>query len=314
MNSPSILRLANEQLAIELLPFGATLHRFEVRRPDGAWRNLVLSRPDPATTVVGYLGATVGRFANRLDGARFVLDGTAYQLLPNEGVNQLHGGPGGISEVVWDVAEAGQDTVIFQLVSPDGDQGYPGELTVTAAFSLIDGGAQVCYQAATTAPTVVNLTTHPYFILGGDTIESHRLSMPVSCYTPTRPDLIPTGEVRDVDGLAFDFRAGRNLGEALASVVEQGMDNGGGIDHNFVVDGEGLREHVRLTGPDGVTLTVRSDAPAVQLYSGENVGRAGLAIEPQNYPDAPNHDNFPSAVLRPGEVYCVTTQWLVSQA
>lgn len=311
MSSP-VVRLASEQATLEILPLGASLHAFHLRLPDGSTRNIVLSRPDLVED--SYLGATVGRYANRIDGAHFLLDGTGYALTPNEGRNQLHGGPGGFSTVVWDVVDAGPEAVTLRYVSPDGDQGYPGTLTATAAFSLIEGGAQVVYSATTDAPTVVNLTAHPYFVLGGASIESHRLTMPCSSYTPTRPDLIPTGEVRSVDGSALDFRDGQVLGEALAAAVASGVERAGGLDHNFVIDGSGMREHVRFTGPDGLTLVVRSDAPAVQLYSGEHLGRAGLAIEPQNYPDAPNQPGFPSALLLPGDTYLTTTQWLVETA
>ena len=312
MSSSTALHLSNAQLDLEILPLGASLHSFTVTLPDGNSRGIVVSRPDPS--VDSYEGATVGRFANRIDGAHFLLDGVGYSLVPNEGRNQLHGGPGGFSTVVWDVADVTPDAITLTHVSPDGDQGYPGTLTVTATYSLIEGGAQVEYTATTDAPTVVNLTAHPYFNLGGATIESHLLTMPCSAYTPTRPDLIPTGEVRSVEGSAVDFRHGRLLGEALAAAIAAGIERGGGFDHNFVIDGEGMREHVRLTGPDGLTLVVRSDAPAVQLYSGEHMGRAGLAIEPQNYPDAPNHPDFPSAVLFPGETYRTTTQWSVIYA
>jgi len=307
----SSIRLENAALALELLPLGATLHRFEVTLPDGSIRNIILSREDPAAPDPSYRGASVGRFANRLDDSRFTLDGHDYHLDANEGRNQVHGGPGGFSEIPWQVFRSSTKEAVFSLVSPAGDQGFPGTLTVTAAFSLIPDGAQVVYTATTDAPTVINLTSHPYFRLGGSTIEDHHLTVHAWHYTPVRPDLIPTGEIRAVEGCSADFRVGRQLGEALAAAVVDGVSANGGFDHNFVVDGSGLREHLRLRGPDGLTLVVNSDAPAVQLYSGEALDRAGLAIEPQNFPDAPHHEGFPSAVLRPGETYRRTIQWLV---
>ncbi len=312
MSSSTALHLSDARFDLEILPLGASLHGFTVTLPDGGSRNIVVGRPDPA--VSSYEGATVGRFANRIDGAHFLLDGVGYALAPNEGRNQLHGGPGGFSTVVWDVEEVTPQAVTLTHVSPDGDQGYPGTLTVRATFSLVEDGAQVEYTATTDAPTVVNLTAHPYFNLGGATIESHLLRMPASAYTPTRPDLIPTGEIRDVEGTAADFRQGRVLGEAIAAAVASGIERAGGFDHNFVIDGEGMREHVRLTGPDGLTLVVRSDAPAVQIYTAEHLGRVGVAVEPQNYPDAPNHPEFPSAVLLPGDTYRTTTRWSVLSA
>ncbi|MGC3954951.1 MAG: aldose epimerase family protein [Propionicimonas sp.] len=304
------VRLSNDRIDLEILPRGAALHSFGVRQPDGSWRNIVLSRPDPTSTDASYFGATVGRLANRLGGAWFELDGVSHQLLANEGANQLHGGPEGFASRNWEVVEATADRVVLQLTSPDGDQGYPGTLRVSATYSLLPDGAQVSYTATTDAPTVVNLTAHPYFVLGDGTIEDHLVTVPSSRFTPTDDELIPTGEIRSSEGSAFDLRAGRLISELLAAAGAEGLTRRGAVDQNFVVDGEGLREHVRLVGPAG-TLVVRSDAPAVQLYSGEHLGRSGLAIEPQGYPDAPNHPEFPSVVLRPGESYATTTQWIV---
>ena len=318
--------LSNDAFRVTIAPFGATLHRFEVHRPEG-WRNIVLSRPDPTHSVFGYLGATVGRFANRIGGAEFTLDGVRHQLAANEGRNQLHGGPGGVHAQVWDVAEADDAHLVLHLTSPDGDQGYPGTMRLTATFRLVDGGAEVEYRATTDAPTVVNLTAHPYFNLNGDgfgTVDTHLLQVPASRYTPVDGELIPTGEIADVDGTGLDLREPRLIVEARADLVAGDLADDGGFDHNLIVDGTGLREHVRLVGPDGLTLVVRSDAPAVQLYDGANldgrfasvdgrpyVCRSGLAIEPQNYPDAPNHPNFPDPTLRPGQEYRTLTQWLV---
>lgn len=304
------VRLRNDRIAIEILPLGATLHSFEVQQPDGSRRNIVLGRPDVTAIDASYFGASVGRLANRVGGARFLLDGVEHRLAANEGGNQLHGGPGGFSERVWEIVESDAAQVVLRLTSPDGDQGYPGKVEVTARFTLLPDGAEVGYTATTDAPTVVNLTTHPYFILGDGTIEDHTVTVPSSTFTPTDHELIPTGEIRSVDGTAFDLRGGRLLGEAIAASVAEGLARQGGIDQNFVVDGEGLREHVRLVGPAG-TLVVRSDAPALQLYTAEHLGRVGLAIEPQGYPDAPNHPEFDSVVLLPGETYSTTTQWLV---
>lgn len=305
------VRLSNDRVAIEILPLGATLHSFHVRQPDGSWRNIVLSRPDVTATDSSYFGATVGRLANRVGRALITLNGVQYQLAANEGGNQLHGGPGGFSEQPWEVVESDAEQVVLRLTSPDGDQGYPGTVEVTARYALLPEGAEVSYTATADAPTVVNLTAHPYFILGDGTIEDHTVTVPTSAFTPTDDELIPTGEIRTTEGTAFDLRGGRLLSEAIADAVAEGLARKGGIDQNLVVDGTGLREHVRLVGPAG-TLVVRSDAPAVQLYSGEHLGRSGLAIEPQGYPDAPNHPGFPAVELRPGETYTTTTQWIIA--
>jgi Galactose mutarotase and related enzymes len=320
--------LANDAVRLELLPLGATVRRLEVATQTG-WRNIVLGHPGLADYVgnVGYFGASVGRFANRVANARFSLDGVEYQLLANEGPNHIHGGPGGFSTQIWDVASSAEDFVEFTLTSADGDQGYPGELTVSARYELIPGGVQITYRATTDAPTVINLTTHPYFNLDGEgagDTNGHRLFIHSSAYTPNYDDGIPTGEIREVAGSAADFRTGPLFGAAREQAEAEGITRNGGFDHNFIVDGEGLREHCRLVGGDGLTLTIRSNQVAIQVYGGEHLSglpgtsgrpyprRAGIALETQNFPDAPNHANFPSSVLRPGEEYVALTQWLLA--
>jgi len=326
----SLIRLANDSVRVEILPLGASLRRFEVRLADGTWRNIVLGYPnlDGYRTARGKLGMSIGRYANRIDRARFTLDGVEHHLDANEAPNQLHGGSGGFHTRLWEVAGHGADWVELDLLSAEGDQGFPGELTVRIRYQLIPGGAQVSHHATTTAATVVNLTTHPYFNLNGEgssATDRHRLVIHASRYTPTGSDGIPMGEVRDVTGLALDFRSGLLLGPARDAAVAQGIARKGGFDHNLVVDGQGLREHCRLTGEDGLTLALHSDQPALQLYGGSHFDGtrtgtsgqpyppcAGVALEPQNYPDAPNHPNFPSSVLRPGQEYTATARWLIS--
>ncbi|MDR1431346.1 MAG: galactose mutarotase [Propionibacteriaceae bacterium] len=316
--------LRNRALAVKIARFGASIQRFEV-----AGRNITLSRPDPAQTSPQYLGATCGRYANRIAGGSFQLDGTSYQLDQNEGPNTLHGGKAGFSEHRWDEVSATDGQVVLALVSPDGDQGFPGQLEAQAIFTLLDSGLQLEYRATTDAPTVLNLTCHPYFNLNGDGVgdaNDHLVQLNASGYTAVGDDLIPTGEIADVTDTALDFRQPRVISEARADLIAQGLAAGEGYDHNFVVDGEGLREHLILTGPDGLRLRLLSDAPCVQLYDGANFdgsptsreGRpytkyAGLAVEPQLHPDAPNHPNFPSAVLRPDEEYRRTIQYLIEQ-
>ena len=323
------LRLEGSDIRLELLPLGDTLRRLEVRRPDGSWRNIVLGSRDVADYLGAnlYLGMTVGRFANRLARARFSLDGLEHRLDANEGQNQLHGGTDGFHARAWEVAGQGPDWVEFSLVSPDGDQGYPGELQVFARYELIPGGAQVTYRATTNEPTVVNLTNHAYFNLNGEGVgntDDHVLTVHASHYTPTRGDLIPTGEIRDVSGSAADFRSGKLLGPTRDAAEAEGITINGGFDHNFVVAGTGLREHCRLTGPDGLSLSIVSDQPALQVYGGDHfdgtqVGtsggryerRAGVALETQHFPDSPNRPDFPTTVLRPGDEYLTVTRWLV---
>jgi len=318
--------IGDDTVRLELLHVGAAVRRLDVRLADGTWRNVVLGHPDPADYRKnhGYLGASVGRFANRIDRARFVLDGRTYFLDTNEPPNILHGGAHGFGVIDWTLVGSGPTWAEFSLESAHGDQGFPGRLTAGARFEVVDGAVRITYTATTASPTVVNLTTHPYFNLDGEgsgTIEEHRLQVNAGAWTPTRDDGIPTGEIRDVTGSAADFRSPQPLGAARARAQAEGITRTDGFDHNFVVDGDGLREHCRLTGTSGLTLVLSSDQPGLQVYDGEHFvgepgtsGRpyprlAGLALEPQRFPDAPNQPGFPSSVLRPGETYTATTTW-----
>jgi len=324
------LWLVGETIRLEVMPLGATVRRFEVLLRDGSWRNVVLGSRDVAGYLDSnsYFGASVGRYANRIAAGRFRLDGVEHVLSANEGRNQLHGGRDGFHARVWSVEGAGDDWVEFSLLSPDGDQGFPGELAVRARYELVAGGAKVTYRATTSAPTVVNLTNHSYFNLAGEAsgdTDDHLLFVHASRYTPAGDDLIPTGEIRAVAGSAADFTRGQRLGAACAAAVAEGIALNDGWDHNFVVDGTGFREHCRLVGPDGMTLRVLSAQPAIQVYAGDHfdgseVGpsgvayqrRAGLALETQHFPDSPNRPEFPRTVLRPEEEYVATTAWLIN--
>jgi len=329
MSIDAPIRLTSADLAVEILPLGASLRRFDVRQPDGSWRNIVLGHRDLELyrTDTSCLGSTLGRCASRITDARFVLDGHTYLLDANEPPNCRHGGVAGFHALPWSVESVGEREVRLRLTSPDGDQGFPGTVTVTATYSLIDGGAQVVYTAVTDAPTVVSLTTHPYFTLEGEgtgTADDHLLTVHADAYTPTRADGIPTGEIRSVTGTSADFRTARALGTARVAACAEGIARNDGFDHNFVVTGSGTREHARLVGPSGLSVTVVSDQPCLQVYGGDHfdgslVGpsgrpierRAGVALETQRWPDAPNRPEFPSSVLRPGEVFEATTRWMV---
>lgn len=294
----------------EVLSLGAALHRLEIPGPDGSWRNLLLTREDVDSVDPSRSGATLGRVAGRIGNAHFELDGEGYDLDPNEPPHHLHGGKSGFDSREWEVLARSASGIALRLTSPDGDQGYPGQLTATVTYSLLDSGVQVQYRAITDAPTVVTLTGHPYFNLGGP-LAQHRMTIPARSYCPTRIDHIATGEISPVAGTALDCQDGRIIGDVLDEAALEGITRQGGLNHDFVVDGSGLRDHIRLEGPTGTVLTVRSDAPTLHLYSAEHIDRAGLAIEPQAYQDAPNHTNFEPITLRPGEVYEGTVQWIV---
>ena len=257
-----------------------------------------------------YFGALIGRFANRIARGKFSLNGVEYQLAQNNGANHLHGGVKGFDKRVWKASKT-TDGLHLEYFSKDGDENYPGNLTVAVDYSLNDQNElRIEYHATTDKDTIVNLTNHSYFNLAGHghgTILDHELMLKADSFTPVSDDLIPTGEIRSVDGTRMDFRTGRVIGE-------------GGYDHNFVLndwDHGSLRSVARLRHPNsGRVMEVFTTQPGIQFYSGNFldgslIGKGGVAypryaalcLETQHFPDSPNHPNFPSTVLRAGESY-----------
>ena len=323
---PTSIELHADGIVLEVLTAGAAVRRLEVPGADGRPVGIVLGHADARTYITngGYLGATIGRFGNRIAGARFDLDGETHVLTANEGPTTLHGGVDGFDHRPWALLDRDETRVRLALHSPDGDQGFPGALDVTVTYAVGPGLVRIDYTASSDRDTVVNLTNHSYVNLDGEgsgPIDDHELTLSSSAFTPTDVLLIPTGEVRDVDGTPFDFRRPRRLGEALDHHDEQ-LDHGNGLDHNFVVDGVGLRHVATLRGASGRTLVVESDQPGVQVYTGAHFDgtvtgtsgtaygpRAGIALETQGFPDAPHHANFPTTVLRAGAEHRTTTVW-----
>ncbi len=274
-----------------------------------------------------YLGALCGRYANRIVDGKFELDGVAYQLDTNNGPNHLHGGVDGFNLRVWDV-EANEDPKFAQsyklsLTSPDGDQKYPGELKVNVIYGLTnDNEFVIDYTAETSKTTIINLTSHAYFNLKGagtGSVENHELQLNASKYTPIDGEIgTVTGTIDEVKDTAMDFIDGKKIGEACHSSDEQ-VKLVDGIDHNFVIDGfdGSLKLAARLMDPEsGREMEVYTDQPGIQVYTGSHFDSsekgklgnpiekwAGVALETQIFPDSPNKDNFPNAVLKPGEVY-----------
>ncbi|GAA2161396.1 aldose 1-epimerase [Humibacillus xanthopallidus] len=323
---PTSVLLRADGILLEVLTAGAAVRRLEVPAPDGRTVGIVLGHADARTYVTagGYLGATIGRFGNRIAGASFELGGQTHRLSANEGTTTLHGGLDGFDHRPWTIVDQDASRVHFGLHSPDGDQGFPGALDVTVTYAVGPGLVRIDYEATADGDTLVNLTNHSYFNLDGEgsgPVDGHELTLSAGRFTPTDALLIPTGEVRRVDGTPFDFRAPRRVGEALAHRDEQ-LEHGQGLDHNFVVDGEGLRHVATLRGRSGLTLDVDSDQPGVQVYTGAHFDgtvtgtsgtaygpRSGIALETQGFPDAPHHPGFPSTVLRAGEILRSTTVW-----
>jgi len=266
-----------------------------------------------------YFGALVGRFANRIAGGQFSLDGETYTLAKNNGPNALHGGPVGFDKLPWR-AYPGDSSLTLLCQSKDGDEGYPGTLRTTVVYTLTDDNSlAIDYTAFTDKATVINLTNHSYFNLAGHahgTIVDHEVFINADHFTPVNANLIPTGELRPVAGTPFDFLNPQTVGDRIDADDEQ-ISFGKGYDHNYVINGTGLRLAARATHPgSGRTMEVHTTQPGMQFYTGNHLPeklegkggavygfRAGFCFETQHFPDSPNQPAFPSVVLRPGVEY-----------
>jgi aldose 1-epimerase len=322
-----IYTLASGKIEVRVMAYGATL--VSVKAPDRAGKvaDVVLGfdaldnymkKPNP------YLGAIVGRYGNRIAQGKFTLDGKTSQVPQNDGSNALHGGPKGFDQYVWDAHEV-PGGVEFTHVSPDGDMGFPGTLTAKVRYTLKGDTLRIDYSATTDKATVLNLTNHSYFNLHGDDQGNNldqKIEINADRYTPVDSNLIPTGELAPVAGTPLDFRKSEVIGARIDANNEQ-LKLGRGYDFNFVLNGKPgtLRLAAIATDPvSGRKLTVETTEPAVQFYSGNFLdgtftGRhgvpyamhAGFCLETQHYPDSPNHPDFPSSALRPGETMHSTT-------
>jgi len=282
-------------------------------------------RPHP------YFGAIIGRYGNRIGKARFTLDGVTYTLAKNDGENSLHGGVEGFDKKLWKArTESGPDsqTLVLSRTSPDGEEGYPGTLRTEVRYTLSDDDSfRIDYLATTDKKTVVNLTNHTYFNLkgqGNGDILDHEIRINASRFTPVDEGLIPTGELRPVEGTPVDFRKPARIGARIDADDEQ-IRRGRGYDHNFVLDreGEGLSFAARVIEPStGRGLEVWTTEPGMQFYTGNFLDgsiigkggkayprRSGFCLETQHFPDSPNQPAFPSTVLEPGREYRSSTVW-----
>ncbi|GLW64009.1 aldose 1-epimerase [Actinomadura rubrobrunea] len=326
-------------MTVRVLTYGGIVQSLEVPDRRGRPGNVALGFP----TLEGYLsavyqdenpyfGALIGRYGNRIGNARFTLDGTTYRLSANDGDNSLHGGDHGFDEKVWkaEPVRSGHDVSLrLSYTSPDGEEGYPGTLKTTVTYTVTPKNElRIRYKATTDKPTVVNLTNHTYFNLAGEgsgSVFDHRLQLNARRYTPVDSTLIPTGQLAPVRGTPFDFTRPHAIGERIRDGHPQ-LVIGRGYDHNFVLDGTGLRHAARVTEPtSGRVMDVHTTEPGVQFYSGNFLtgrlvgtsGRAyrqgdGFCLETQHFPDSPNKPQFPSTVLRPGQTYDTTTVYSFS--
>jgi aldose 1-epimerase len=318
---------------LRVLDLGATVQSLRLSdEPSGPGASIVLGLGDPAAYLSephGYHGAVVGRYANRIAGSTFTLDGQSYAVTPNEGPHCLHGGVEGFDRRLWTVTGLSETDITLELVSPDGDQGFPGELTATVRYSVEPDRVGIELTARTDAPTVVSLANHAYFNLAGEgsgSIDGHLLTVDADSYLPVDGAGIPLPQAAGVAGTPLDLRAPARVGDRICEPHVQ-VGAVGGIDHAFTIRGAGLRRAARLEDPSsGRWLEVHTDQPALQVYTGNFLdggvigatGRRyrqgdGIALETQRHPDAPNRAWLPSPVLRPGETYRSFTQWRLGQ-
>lgn len=317
-------------MKLRVLAWGATLQELVVPGRKGPG-DVVLGYDDMTgyLKASNYFGATVGRYANRIAKGHFTLRGTDYRLATNDGPNALHGGIRGFDKHLWTIAKVNSGpksaSTTLTYTSPDGEEGYPGTMTVTATFTLTETNElQVTYRATTDKPTIANITNHSYFNLGGvglgRSATDSVLTMPAASYTPVDATLIPTGEVRAVAGTPFDFRTPRRIADRLRDGRDEQLRIGRGYDHNWVVSRapvKGLQVMARVSDPaSGRVMEILSNQPGVQFYSGNFLdGTAtgkggviyrqgdGICFEPQVFPDTPNKPAFGSATLDPGQTY-----------
>jgi aldose 1-epimerase len=318
--------------SVRLMTYGAAVDVLKVPDRIGKFDDVVLGF-DTVTGYFGnnpYFGAIVGRFANRIHRGTFVLNGVQYHIPANDRGNSLHGGPRGFDKVIWTGAKIDDQTVDFTYLSKDGEEGFPGNLTVNVRYSLSDANElTIDYTATTDKDTVINLTNHCYFNLAGagnGDVLDHEVSIDAAQYMPIDATAIPTGPLDGVAGTPFDFQAAHKIGARIGAGGEQ-LKFGGGYDHNYVLTPKkGLRFAATVCEPTtGRVLEIRTTEPAIQFYSGNGLNgsimgkggkkyakHAAFCLEPQHYPDSPNHPEYPTTVLKAGGTYRSTSVYKFS--
>jgi len=332
-------RLTNSAgMTVTVLTYGGILQALTTPDRRGQHGNVLLGLPDLAAyeTHSPYFGAIIGRYANRVAGAEFAIDGNRFGLAANEPPNTLHGGTSGFDKRLYAATVVKADeavAVTLTRLSPDGEEGFPGNLHLAVTYTLTDSAdLRIDYRAHTDADTIVNLTNHAYFNLAGEgsgAVYDHEVTINASRYLPTDSDLIPTGELAPVAGTPFDFRNPRTIGDGIRDVHPQ-LVCGRGYDHNWVLEGTGGSDGLSLAAEvhhpgSGRTLTVLTDQPGLQFYSGNmldgTIAGAGgktyrqgdaFTVETQHFPDAPHQPHFPSTVLRAGETMTSSTVYRFS--
>ncbi|QDW27237.1 galactose mutarotase [Pedobacter sp. KBS0701] len=308
---------------------GARLMELKVPDRNGKLVDVVVGFQDPADydlSTEPYYGATIGRYGNRIAKGKFTLDGKSYQLTINNGVNTLHGGKTGFQYQNWRLEKESDSVLVCKLSAPNGENGFPGKLSVKVTYTLTrNNELAIEYRAQTDKPTVVNLTNHAFFNLNGSgSILDHVLMVNANAFLPVDSTLIPTGEIRDVEETVFDFRGATTIGSRIGNEDQQ-LKFGKGYDHNYVLNKSRIIPSAMVKGDkSGIVMKVFTDQPGLQFYSGnfmkgENKLRSGadafrtaFCLETQHFPDSPNQASFPSTVLRPGDVYHSRTVYAFS--
>ncbi len=313
---------SSTNMEVEIMTLGGAITSIKTPNSNGAYQNVVLgyNSPEPYMNERSFFGALIGRYGNRIADGQFTLNDSTYQLSINNAPNHLHGGTNGFDQVVWNAVPINSpDGPALELdySSKDGEEGYPGNLTVSVVYTLIGDSLKIEYTATTDKATPINLTNHSFYNLAGEgTILDHNLIIHAGHYTPVDEALIPTGEIKSVDGTPFDFQTLKAIGARINQVP-------GGYDHNYALkenDGGELNFVARLEDPrSGRTMEIYTDQPGLQFYSGNFLDGSsksgdwifekysGLCLETQHFPDSPNHPNFPSTILEPGDTYKTQT-------
>ncbi len=315
-------------LMVQITNYGGRIAALWVPDRDGNFSDIVTGYDsiEGFMNNTNYFNGIIGRFGNRIAKGKFTLNGTAYTLAINNPPNSLHGGTVGFDHVPWDVEKSTKDSLVLTYLSSDGEEGYPGNLSVKVTYSLNDSNEFIIsYFAKTDAPTVINLTNHAYFNLAGHDngdILGHKLMINADKYTPVDSTLIPTGAIDDVTGTPFDFRTATAIGDRI-NAGDQQIKYGLGYDHNWVLNKTGYEMSLAVICKEPVSgrvMEIYTSEPGIQFYAGNFLDgsiigkdstvynyRHAFCLETQHFPDSPNHDNFPSTVLNPGETYQTST-------
>lgn len=320
-----LFTLKNNYLTVDMTNYGARVVRLIVPDKNRKQTDVAIGFASVQSYLEGsetYFGSTVGRYSNRISNGEFTIEGKKYSLSKNIGTDHLHGGYKSFSSVVWDAIQENEATIAMHYFSKDGEEGYPGNMQLKIVYTINENALQVNYEATTDAATIINLTNHTFFNLNGEgsgNIEGHFLKIAAKKFTPMNTSMIPTGELKNVEGTIFDFQTARTIGDHINDTEDEQIQIGRGYDHNFVLNkNENAFEKVAEATGDvtGIVMDVFTTEPGMQLYTGNFMDgshilrsgardeyRTAFCLETQHFPDSPNRPAFPTTILRAGEVF-----------